>query len=150
MFEARVARYGHSYSVAFIDVDCFKSFNDSYGHQAGDRALQAVAAQLGDQARSGDAVYRYGGDELLCLFPQQSIATAQDLLVERMRSGVERLSVPHAANPAGILTVSAGLARMDPQFARPPNAVLKEADEALYRAKMLGRNCVSDLSGACG
>ncbi len=149
MLEARVARYGHSYSVALIDVDCFKSFNDSYGHQAGDRALQAVAAQLGDEARSGDAVYRYGGDELLCLFPEQSIATAR-VAVERMRSGVEQLRVPHAANPAGILTVSAGLARMDPQFTRRPNAVLKEADEALYRAKMLGRNCVSDLSSACG
>ena len=145
VLEARVARYGHSYCVALIDVDCFKSFNDTYGHQAGDRALQAVATQLRMQARSGDAVYRYGGDEFLCLFPEQSIASAR-IAVERMRAGVEHLVVPHVANPLGILTVSAGLARMDPALVRPATAVLKEADEALYRAKELGRNCISDLT----
>ncbi len=145
VLEARVARYGHSYCVGLIDVDCFKSFNDTYGHQAGDQALQAVATQLRNQARSGDAVYRYGGDELLCLFPEQSITSAR-VAVERMRAGVEHLGLPHVANPLGILTVSAGLARMDPELVRPPHAVLKEADEALYRAKELGRNCVSDLS----
>jgi diguanylate cyclase (GGDEF)-like protein len=100
---------------------------------------------LRDQARTGDAVYRYGGDEFLCLFPEQSIASAR-IAVERIRGGVEHLGMAHVANPLGILTVSAGLARMDPAVVRPPTAVLKEADEALYRAKELGRNCISDLT----
>lgn len=145
VLEARVARYGHSYCVALIDVDCFKSFNDTYGHQAGDRALRAVATQLSNQARTGDAVYRYGGDEFLCLFPEQSIASAR-IAVERMRSGVEHLVTSPVADSLGILTVSAGLARMDPALMRPATAVLKEADEALYRAKELGRNCTSDVT----
>ena len=145
ILEARVERYGHSYCMALVDVDYFKSFNDTYGHQAGDRALQEVAAQLRNQTRSGDVVYRYGGDELLCLFPEQSITSAR-IAVERMRSSVERCAMPHSANPLGILTVSAGLARMDPEFVRQPTAVLKEADEALYRAKELGRNCIGDLT----
>ena len=145
VLEARVARYGLSYCVALIDVDCFKSFNDTYGHQAGDGALQAVATQLEHQTRTGDAVYRYGGDEFLCLYPEQSIALAR-IAVERIRGGVEHLGLAHAANPLAILTVSAGLARIDPTVMRPSAAVLKEADDALYRAKELGRNCISDLA----
>ena len=143
--QARVLRYGHTYCLGLVDVDKFKSFNDTYGHQAGDRALQAVASQLKDQARGGDAVYRYGGDELLCLFPEQSIATSS-IAVERMRNGVEHLAIPHAANSLGVLTFSAGLARMDPLKCRPVSQVLREADEALYQAKTQGRNSIGYMS----
>ena len=69
-------RYGHRYCLALLDVDQFKAYNDTYGHQAGDQVLQAVAAQLRDRARSGDALYRYGGEEFLCIFPEQSLAMA--------------------------------------------------------------------------
>ena len=100
VLEARVTRYGHSYCMALVDVDCFKSFNDQYGHQAGDQALREVAAQLRQQVRTGDSLYRYGGDELLCLFPEQSIASAT-IAVERMRSGVEGLGIVHGGNPRG-------------------------------------------------
>ena len=99
--------------MALLDVDHFKSYNDTYGHQAGDEILQAIAAQLKAQARGGDAIYRYGGEEFLCIFPEQSLATGT-LAVERMRIGVERLAVPHADNPRGVLTISAGLAMLDP------------------------------------
>jgi two-component system, cell cycle response regulator len=141
LLEARVARYGHRYCMGLLDVDHFKSYNDAYGHQAGDEVLQAVAAQLKANARSGDALYRYGGEEFLCILPEQSMASGTQA-IERMRSGVERLAVPHAGSPAGVLTVSAGVAMLDPDHARSASAVIKEADVALYRAKQLGRNRV--------
>jgi two-component system chemotaxis response regulator CheY len=137
--EARVVRYGHRYCLALLDVDYFKSYNDTYGHQAGDQALQAVAAQLKGEAREGDAVYRYGGEEFLCIFPEQFLATAA-VAAERMRRGLEQSAILHAESPLGALTLSAGLAMLDPGRARSVGDVLKEADEALYRAKQLGRN----------
>jgi two-component system cell cycle response regulator len=141
LMEARVSRYGHRYCMALIDVDHFKSYNDTYGHQAGDQILQTVATQLKHQARGGDALYRYGGEEFLCIFPEQSLATGT-LAVQRMRIGLERLAILHADNPAGVLTISAGMAMLDPDHARSASEVLKEADEALYRAKQSGRNRV--------
>lgn len=146
---ARVARYGHSYCMSLVDIDYFKSFNDTYGHPAGDRALREVAAQLRHQARSGDSLYRYGGDELLCLFPEQSLETATTA-VERMRSEVERLGITHADNPRGVVTLSAGVTRMDADQLRNGYDALKEADEALYRAKAQGRNQVGVSVGAVG
>ena len=138
---ARVTRYGHLYSIAMLDVDQFKSYNDSNGHPAGDRILQLVGSQLEAQARGGDAVYRYGGEEFLCIFPEQTLATGT-IAVERMRLTLERLAIPHEGQPLGVLTISAGVAVMDPDHPRPPGDVVGEADEALYRAKRLGRNRV--------
>jgi diguanylate cyclase (GGDEF)-like protein len=127
--------------MALVDVDHFKSYNDSYGHQAGDRVLEVVSAELTAQARGGDALYRYGGDEFLCIFPEQSLSTGA-LAVERMRLGLEGLAIPHAGNSFGVLTISAGLAVLDPGQHRASGDVFKGADEALYRAKDLGRNRV--------
>jgi two-component system chemotaxis response regulator CheY len=144
LLEARVNRYGHTYCVALLDIDNFKSYNDSHGHQAGDEALRTVAEQLKVQARSGDALYRYGGEEFLCIFPEQSLATATQA-VQRMRLCVAQLAIEHADNPPGILTVSAGVAKLDPNHTRSISEVLEEADEALYRAKDLGRNRVEQV-----
>jgi two-component system chemotaxis response regulator CheY len=141
LFEARVNRYGHRYCVALIDVDHFKSYNDSYGHQAGDEVLALVARELKTQARAGDVLYRYGGDEFLCIFPEQSLASGT-LAVDRMRTGLEKLDIPHAGNTGGVLTFSAGLAVLESGRARTAGQVLKEADQALYRAKRTGRNRV--------
>jgi diguanylate cyclase (GGDEF)-like protein len=143
--EARVARYGHRYCIALLDVDYFRSYNDTYGHQAGDQALRTVAAQFKEEARRGDAVYRYGGEEFLCIFPEQSLATAS-VAVQRIRSNLQALAVPHAHNPLGVLTLSAGLAVLDAGRTRSAAQVLKEADDALYRAKQLGRNRVEHSS----
>ena len=142
--EARVTRYRHRYCIALIDVDHFKAYNDTFGHPAGDRILQAVAAQLKAEARSGDAVYRYGGEEFLCIFPEQSIANGIQA-VERMRNAVERLAVRQASEIGEFLTISGGVAVMDAEHPRAASAVIKEADEALYRAKELGRNRVEGL-----
>src|SRR5688572_15847962 len=71
LLEARVIRYGHRYCMALLDIDHFKAYNDTYGHLAGDRTLQTVAGELLRQARAGDSIYRYGGEEFLCIFPEQ-------------------------------------------------------------------------------
>jgi diguanylate cyclase (GGDEF)-like protein len=145
LLEARVARYGHRYSIALIDVDHFKAYNDTYGHQAGDQILRTVADQLREEARGGDAVYRYGGEEFLCVFPEQSLAKAT-VAAERMRSALEGLAIPHSADSLGVVTLSAGLAMLDPRQTKSVGEVVKEADEALYRAKQLGRNRVESLA----
>jgi diguanylate cyclase (GGDEF)-like protein len=141
LLEARVTRYGHRYCMAVLDVDHFKAYNDSFGHQAGDRALQAVAKELSGQSRAGDALYRYGGEEFLCIFPEQSLETGGQA-VQRMRIGLERLAIPHPDSSAGVLTLSAGLAVLEPGDTASASDVLEGADEALYRAKQLGRNRV--------
>jgi two-component system chemotaxis response regulator CheY len=147
LMEARVERYGHAYCMALVDVDRFKSYNDTHGHQAGDQVLQDVAVELRAQARGGDALYRYGGEEFLCIFPEQSLASGM-LAADRMRKGMERLAIPHDDNALGVLTISAGVAMLDPAHARSAGAVLKEADDALYRAKQLGRNRVESASAS--
>jgi two-component system chemotaxis response regulator CheY len=143
--EARVRRYGHRYCMALIDIDQFKSYNDTYGHQAGDEVLRVVAAQLKAHTREGDEVYRYGGEEFLCIFPEQSLATGI-LAVQRMRIGLEQLAIPHAGSPAAVLTFSAGLAMLQPGDPKSTSQVLKEADDALYRAKGDGRNRIEGRS----
>ncbi|MDX6233779.1 MAG: hypothetical protein QOH68_2851 [Nocardioidaceae bacterium] len=141
LLEARATRYGHRYCMAMLDIDHFKSYNDSYGHLAGDQVLRAVAAKLTSLTRGGDAVYRYGGEEFLCIFPEQSVANGT-LAVERMRCGVAGLALPHGAQPEGVVTVSAGLAVLGSPYPMTASEVLGAADEALYRAKQLGRNRV--------
>jgi two-component system, cell cycle response regulator len=143
--EARVARYGHRYSIALLDVDRFKSFNDRYGHQAGDLALQDVGRQLKSAARKGDSLYRYGGEEFLCICPERA-TPGGTIAVERMRAGVQRLGIPHADNPTGVLTISAGVSMLAPGATKTVSDVLKEADDALYRAKQLGRNRVERVT----
>jgi diguanylate cyclase (GGDEF)-like protein len=145
LLEARVDRYEHQYCLAVLDIDHFKAYNDTYGHPAGDLILQAVAAQLRDHARTGDAVYRYGGDEFLCVLPEQTRATGTAAVL-RVRAGVERLAIPHAGSPLGCITLSIGLAVIHPGHLRSVNEVLNEADAALYRAKRLGRNRVEPMS----
>jgi two-component system cell cycle response regulator len=147
LFEGRVARYGHRYCMALLDVDHFKSYNDTYGHQAGDEILKAVAAQLNDQARAGDSLYRYGGEEFLCIFPEQSLETGT-IAVERMRRAIEALAIPHRESPTGVLTISAGIAMLDPDHTPSASGAVKQADEALYRAKQLGRNRVVQVAVA--
>jgi diguanylate cyclase (GGDEF)-like protein len=143
--QARVSRYGHSYCMAVLDVDDFKSFNDTFGHQAGDEILQRVATRLNELLRSGDSLYRFGGEEFLCIFPEQSLESGTRA-VERMRLGVEELAIPHPLSSGGVLTVSAGLAILDADRRRSASEVLKEADDAMYRAKSLGRNRVVPVS----
>jgi diguanylate cyclase (GGDEF)-like protein len=141
LLEARVARYKHRYCMALLDVDHFKAYNDTYGHPAGDHVLQAVTEQFEAQIRGGDALYRYGGEEFLCIFPEQTLMSGT-VAVERMRVGVQRLALPHTGSVRGVVTVSAGMAILDSLRRHSAGDVLQEADEALYRAKARGRNRV--------
>jgi diguanylate cyclase (GGDEF)-like protein len=145
LLEARVERYGHRYCMALLDVDLFKAYNDRYGHPAGDEVLRIVAEQLEDHARGGDSLYRYGGEEFLCIFPEQSI-DAGTVAVERMRAALQDMAIPHMGSPFGVLTISAGMGMFDPGRVRSTSEVLKEADDALYRAKDLGRNRVEQAA----
>ena len=78
MLAGRAERYGHGFSVVLFDVDRFKAYNDAAGHQAGDEVLRTVAAALAHQCRSGDTVYRYGGEELLVVLPAQDLERPRD------------------------------------------------------------------------
>ncbi|WP_442543445.1 GGDEF domain-containing response regulator [Arthrobacter sp. KN11-1C] len=137
----RSARYGTDYSLAICDVDNFKRYNDLYGHQAGDLALQSVAASLAAQGRESDGIYRFGGEEFLFLLPGQTVSGAEARL-SRALEAVRGLGIAHSGNPSGTLTLSAGLSAFVPDHRVSSERLLKEADMALYAAKSAGRNRV--------
>jgi two-component system, cell cycle response regulator len=137
----RVLRYGHTFSAALCDVDHFKKYNDHHGHLAGDEALRRVAETISKELRSGDAVYRYGGEEFLVILPEQNHAGAMAAM-ERVRGAIERLALPHEAIPRKIVTISAGVAMLEKGDGPPWEAWLKRSDQALYLAKEAGRNVV--------
>jgi two-component system, cell cycle response regulator len=137
---SRVERYGHSYSVAMFDIDFFKRYNDAFGHPAGDAALRSVAQAVASAVRSGDMVYRYGGEEFLVLLPEQTLATAA-VVLDRIRTTVEDLALVHPDNPpAGVVTISGGVAECSAAEPLGIDDWLHRADLALYQAKALGRN----------
>ena len=139
---ARSQRYEEEYCLAMCDVDNFKSYNDIYGHQAGDQALQAVGTALAAAARSSDGVYRYGGEEFLLVLPKQSQQGAKHML-ERALHAVHALNIIHSGDPTGHLTISAGISAFTPGHHPDADAVIGEADAALYTAKAGGRNRVA-------
>ena len=129
-------------SVAFVlvDLDRFKPYNDRHGHPAGDWVLRRVADVLAESVRSADRVYRYGGEELLVLLAGVD-GPAADGIVGRMLVNVQALEIPHPENrPWQVVTASAGWILHDPGGSSTSAVTLAAADEALYRAKRLGRN----------
>ena len=138
--QARASRYGQRFTAALCDLDRFKNYNDRFGHLAGDEALRSVARAVTGSVRSGDAVYRYGGEELLVVLPAQDPAGAA-LALERVRSAVQGLGVLHPDNrPSGVMTVSVGAATH--QAEESIADLLRRADTALYEAKAEGRDRV--------
>lgn len=137
---SRAQRYGHRCSLAICDIDFFKSFNDTFGHIAGDEALRSVAEAMRVNLRSADALYRYGGEEFVVLLVEQSLPEAT-CAMDRLRAEVERLALPSPAS-GGALTVSIGVAEVDPTADQAPADWIARADTALYAAKSRGRNCV--------
>ncbi|MCP8466996.1 sensor domain-containing diguanylate cyclase [Pseudomonas sp. ZM23] len=121
------------YSVLALDIDYFKRVNDTYGHDAGDEALKRVAAILRQYSRGEDLACRSGGEEFVLLLPDTPLETARGI-AERIRGAVEAAEVPRV----GHLTISIGAA----SGVGEPEAILKAADECLYRAKQSGRNRV--------
>jgi diguanylate cyclase (GGDEF)-like protein len=135
------ARYGRRYCLALCDVDHFKRYNDQHGHLLGDTALQRIAVVLRDSVRASDTVYRYGGEEFLVLFPQQSPAEVAEAM-ERVRAAVEALGIENAepGSPHAVLTISTGIAEL---AGRDAATSLGRADAALYRSKADGRNRIT-------
>jgi diguanylate cyclase (GGDEF)-like protein len=138
---ARSERYAEEYCLAMCDVDNFKSYNDIYGHQAGDLALREVAASLVGQARKSDGVYRFGGEEFLVVLPNQTQEGAR-IFMERALDRVRELEIEHTGDPAGLLTLSAGISAFTTEHKLDAEQLLGEADAALYAAKAAGRNRV--------
>ncbi|HET9768364.1 MAG TPA: GGDEF domain-containing protein, partial [Thermoanaerobaculia bacterium] len=130
---------GRPIAVALLDLDFFKRVNDRYGHAAGDRALQAVAAVLRHHTREGDLCARYGGEEFTMLFDGLGGEAALSI-VEHLRADVEALAVDHEGERLP-LSVSAGVAAYPEVPSRTAEELLQVADAALYEAKRLGRNC---------
>ena len=141
-FHEEVTQRGGSYAVGMIDVDCFKDYNDGFGHAAGDEVLRRVATAIAASLRENDFVARYGGEEIVVLLDEVDRAEAMRV-GERLRQSIYDENIPHAGSrPHGRVTVSIGLSIFDaPDFA-PARLLLLRADEALYRAKESGRNCV--------
>ncbi|UCE59808.1 MAG: response regulator [Phycisphaerales bacterium] len=136
---ARFSRGGNPYSLVMIDVDFFKAFNDSQGHQAGDECLRRIAESMTATCRNVDSVGRYGGEEFIVLAPDTPGASAVKL-AERIRKAVWSLAIPHpASDAAGRVTVSAGVTTC---CSDSLERTLKRADDALYIAKKAGRNMV--------
>jgi diguanylate cyclase (GGDEF)-like protein len=125
-------------SVIMVDLDYFKRVNDSYGHAIGDEVLKRVTHLLSGVLRAGDAVVRWGGEEFLLILPRVSVAVA-GRVAERARAAVEEADVSQAGVKLRV-TLSAGVAERAP--GEPRDEMVKRADEALYRAKALGRNRV--------
>jgi two-component system, cell cycle response regulator len=143
----QIDRDGHSYCAIMCDVDFFKAYNDHYGHLAGDTILQTIARTIDETSRAGDLVYRYGGEEFLWLLPGQSLALAARA-AERLRRAVETLGLEHAGkSPAGVVTLSAGVAMTQLGMPKRIHLWLQQADSALYNAKKLGRNRVVAFEG---
>jgi diguanylate cyclase (GGDEF)-like protein len=138
--ESDLDRNGKGYSILLCDIDKFKSYNDANGHQRGDDVLRAVAGAFAEATRGEDAVYRYGGEEILVLV-RSDIPSVPASAAERLRSKVEGLALPRDAAGEGVVTISVGAAVRRAGDEGAEDAV-RRADAALYRAKAEGRNRV--------
>jgi diguanylate cyclase (GGDEF)-like protein len=156
----RMLGLGRRYAIAMVDVDHFKKFNDTYGHDVGDQVLRMVAAKMREVA-GGGRPYRYGGEEFTIVFPRQGIEDAQPHLEalreqiadyrmairapdrpKRAQTGKRRRAGAVKAPRAVSVTVSIGIAQRTERL-DTPDKVIKSADKALYRAKKAGRNRVA-------
>ena len=138
----RVRRYGGRCSVAMVDVDLFKHYNDTLGHLAGDTVLQELADVMRRELRLHDMVARYGGEEFALLMINTGKTHALAVL-ERLRVDVQEYPFRHRdIQPAGRLTVSAGLASF-PEDGSTYEELMRKADDALYEAKRSGRNQIA-------
>ena len=139
---ADLAELRQTVSLIMLDVDLFKIYNDTLGHQEGDACLHRVAQAMRDGLRGGDReIFRYGGEEFAVVLdgvpPEHALHVA-----ERLRQAVEQLGIPHPGSPAGRVTISLGVAAVGELTPEILPRLLETADSALYSAKEHGRNRV--------
>ena len=144
----RSHRYNRSFSLLMLDIDHFKTVNDSYGHQAGDEVLRVLAARLREQTRPVDHAARYGGEEFVVILPETTNEGAL-ALAERLRTAVAGTAVPVTEARTISVTISIGVATF-PADAGSETALIAAADAALYAAKEGGRNRISRYEPAPG
>ncbi len=139
---AHASRFGWPFSVAFIDLDHFKSINDTFGHQAGDDVLRQTAMMLANQIRASDSVGRYGGEEFLLLLPGADPKGA-DVVGQRILAAMRALTFEMENGESIVVTASCGIASMDTNNTFPTaEEFIRAADQALYAAKAQGRDQV--------
>ncbi|MEI8081087.1 MAG: sensor domain-containing diguanylate cyclase [Actinomycetes bacterium] len=139
--ESRPYSGEHSVGVIMLDIDHFKSVNDAYGHQSGDQVLRVVADCLSSRLRASDAIGRYGGEEFLVVAESLSEPNELPDLAQRLRIAIERELV--VTDTASIpVTISVGLATLAEPGAEDSASLIRRADQALYQAKLAGRNRV--------
>jgi len=138
----RASRYHRPYGIVMCDLDHFKAYNDTYGHLSGDEILKTAAHSIKECLRVSDHVFRYGGEEIVVVLPDQDLESSV-AVAERMRQKIEALALEHKGSSHDIVTISCGTAAFD---ADDPESrwetTLDLADKALYEAKSSGRNKV--------
>jgi len=135
-------QHGTPLALIMLDVDTFKRYNDSLGHQAGDECLRRIAVAMSRAARSTDVCARYGGEEFALLLPGADAATAQ-AVAARVHAEVAREQLPHPSSPVGdMVTVSLGVSSLTPleEQKEESQRLVRQTDSALYAAKAAGRN----------
>jgi len=140
----RARRSGAELSVILLDVDYFKSYNDNYGHPAGDMVLQKLADIMQRAStRAGEVVARYGGEEFILILPGASASSALRT-ASRLREMIAQERIPHATSTvAEYITISQGVTTVRPDGEQQPAHVIQLADKALYNAKGSGRNAIA-------
>jgi diguanylate cyclase (GGDEF)-like protein len=136
----RSKRSNEGFALLFLDLDLFKQVNDQYGHEAGNEVLKSVAEEIRNAVRVSDIAARYGGDEFVVILTRTDLQGGARV-AEALRAGIEGIG-RRLGYPAGMVTVSIGLAEFDPQLPETAD-LLVAADRALYRAKAAGRNVVA-------
>jgi len=143
----RLAREQSPLSMILCDVDCFKLYNDTYGHLAGDDALRQVAQAIAQAVkRPADLVARYGGEEFAVILPSTD-ATGATTVAAEILANVKALQIPHASSQvAEFITLSVGVATTIPHNQFSAATLIVAADQGLYRAKAQGRNCLFQIN----
>jgi diguanylate cyclase (GGDEF)-like protein len=138
----RALRSREAIGLLMVDADCFKAYNDLYGHVAGDACLRQIAATLQSESlQHGDLIARYGGEEFAVLLPRATKGSLREV-AERLRTKVVAAEIKHEGNPHKRVTISIGCAFAVPRQAAMCGSLVAAADEALYIAKHSGRNCI--------